>query len=408
LQDFDAEFVRLSFEGETVRHIEWPQWLSLGAPNPNAPFSTREVVQRFSRNGFEWDIHGRLYEPVTERQPGTAFVLFHGGAGSEDELRETPDGRPGLAAILASQGYRALAVTFPGHYPPGGEWQEPVVERQPFYVLDRRLPSEEIAERNLRCTFNVIVSGAALLCDRFLPDHDLIAFGHSTGGPMSMLLYRFLKKSRVVGIAGWASGGPDGWYREWVDWTKVKSDKIQPLNAIARRTPESFRKAGYEDVPELSPWGGAEGYMQWGDRFKSQMKTGLCDNQHGAHIKTLREYAAHTGLPEREYLDHLWDPDPEWLARVGVLLLVGENDRNHWVQGAKTGQQLEIFMGAKFAQRALRTKVVVVPKYGHFGYVALQNERIACAWVHALQAGFFSRPTGSVEVAVKIAQPVEP
>ena len=38
---------------------------------------------------------------------------------SEKIMDLTPDGRPGLARVLASQGFKALALTYPGHYPPG-------------------------------------------------------------------------------------------------------------------------------------------------------------------------------------------------------------------------------------------------------------------------------------------------
>jgi hypothetical protein len=371
--------------------MNWSQWLRLGAAYRETTFTTREVTTRYERNGYDWDIHGRLYLPKRESLGNIGFVLMHGGAGSEDEMRETPDGRPGLAAILAAQGFRCLAITYPGHYPPGGEWKTPVATRQPIYLFDRQLRIAEIRARNLRCTFNTIVEGAARLTDRYMAGYDVLSFGHSTGGPMSMLLYRFLKKVKVKGIVGWASGGPDGWYREWLNWTGAKGGQIHPIDALARRFPESFKAAGYEDALELCPWGGAEGYMRWGDRYKSQLKTGLCDNQHGTNIEVLKEYARRTGLPEAEYLDHLWDPEPMWLSKTNVLLLVGENDRNHWFYGETEREKLEIFMGEKFAQRTPRTRVVLVPKYGHFGYVALHNEKIAHAWLWALKTGFFDQ-----------------
>jgi hypothetical protein len=372
--------------------VPWRRWLGIEAPYPVVDFTTREVAARFARNGYDWDVHGTIYVPKREAAPGVAFVLTHGGAGSERELHETPDGRPGLAAVLASQGFRCLAVTYPGHYPPGGEWTVPVARRQPCYLLDRKLPNAEIRDRNLRCTFNTIVEGMARLADRHLAGYDLLAFGHSTGGPMSMLLYRFLNKAKVIGIVGWASGGPDGWYGEWVRWIGAKTAIALPIDSFARRSVASFRAAGYEDAADLTPWGGAEEYMAWGNRHKSQMKTSLCDNQHNAAVATLKEYARRTGLPEREYLDHLWDPDPEWLGRTSVLLLLGENDRNHWFYGKTEQDKLETFMGAKFAQRTPRTRVVLVPRYGHFGYVGLHNEKIAYAWLWALKDGYFRRP----------------
>lgn len=372
--------------------VPWRRWLAIGAPFPTVDYATKEVTIRFARNGYGWDVHGTLYLPKRESMPGTAFFLTHGGAGSEKELHETPDGRPGLAAVLASQGFRCLAVTYPGHYPPGGVWTESVARRQPWYLLDRKLPLAEIRDRNRRCTFDTVVDGMARLTDRHLAGYRVLSFGHSTGGPMSMLLYRFLRKAEVAGIVGWASGGPDGWYGEWVKWVGAKTETVLPINSFARRSAASFRAAGYEDVAELAPWGGAEEYMVWGNRHKSQMKTSLCDNQHNACVEILKQYARRTGLPEAEYLGHLRDPDPDWLARTSVLLLLGERDRNHWFYGKTEKDKLEIFMGEKFALRTPRTRVVLLPKYGHFGYVALHNEKIAYMWLWALRDGFFAPP----------------
>jgi len=379
----------LLHDHEMLRRVDWPEWLSVAAPAEANAFDKSAVTQRFSRNGYEWDIHGTLYAPVKERLPGIGFVLFHGGAGSEKEVEETPDGRPGLASVLAGQGFRCLAVTYPGHIPASGAWTTPVSERQPVYLLDRELPAEEIADRHDKCTFNTIVEGAALLVEASMPGYQLLAFGHSTGGPMSMFLYRFLKTARVIGLVGWGSGGPDGWYREWVAWCSDKKDAVAGPNSISRRSVESFRKAGYEDARELCPWGMAEDYFAWADKFKSQLKTGLCDNQHSAHVDALMATAKRVGLPAEEYVDYLRDPDPDWLAGVGVLLMVGENDRNHWLIGDSEDKKLEMFMGYKFAQRARLAKVMLVSRYGHFGYVGAYNEKIAFIWIDALMAGFF-------------------
>jgi hypothetical protein len=101
-----------------------------------------------------------------------------------------------------------LALTYPGHYPPGGVWKIPVAERNPIYLMDHDLPPEEVSDRNLKCTFNVNLQGAGLLADDHLAGRDIIAFGHSTGGPMAAHLTRFSKKTKVIGIVGFGSGGP--------------------------------------------------------------------------------------------------------------------------------------------------------------------------------------------------------
>jgi len=367
----------------------WEDWLNVAPPFPDRPYSQREVQCRFSRNGYDWDVHGTLLTPADERDSSLTFVLTHGGAGSEFELLETPDGRPGLGRVLAAQGFSVLCITWVGHHHPSGRWSAPVAQRLPIYLLDRELPDSETRERMLRCTYNVTVEGMARLTDAVLPGRRIIAFGHSTGGPMSISLQPFLQHARVAGIVGWASGGPDGWYREWLMWIRAKSENIVPLDHLARRTATAFRNAGYEDEPELAPWGGAEGYMVWGDIWKSQLKTSVCENQHKANIDILMDCARSVGLPASEYLDHLLDPDPAWLSQTPVLLLVGEKDRNHWFYGKETEDKLEVFMGRKFEQRTPRTKVMLLPRYGHYGYVGLYNEKIAYVWLQALADRFF-------------------
>jgi len=77
------------------------------------------------------------------------------------------------------------------------------------------------------------------------------------------------------------------------------------------------------------------------------------------------------------------------LSKVSVLLLTGENDKNHWLTGATEERKLERFMGEKFQRRASRARVVLIPKYGHFGFAGLHNEKIAYIWLHALKSGYF-------------------
>ena len=367
----------------------WEQWLDIAPPFAQTGYAMGGVTARYRRNGFAWDIHATLYTPEAEVDPGLAFVVFHGGAGSERGKDETPDGRPGIARVLAAQGFAVLSITYPGHYPPAGEWAAPIEGRLPIYLLDRDLEAAEIRQRNLCCTFNVIMEGAGRLVDRHLAGRRLLAFGHSTGGPMAADLYRVVDKAKVVGIIGFGSGGPDGWRGRWRDQTGAESAKEQPLDLVASHTAEGFRRAGYEDHGDLTPWGGAEEYTAWGARVRSQIKTGLCFNQHRACRRALEKYPALTGLAAEEYLGHLADPDPEWLASIGVLLLVGENDRGHWLRGERIGDKREMYMAVRYAEHTPRSRLVLVPRYGHFGFAARHNEKIVHAWLWALLNGFF-------------------
>ena len=374
---------------ELLLKLTWDEWLAVVPPYPQGNFSTRDVAVRYRRNGYDWDIHGTLYTPEKELNDKRAFVLFHGGAGSEKIMDLTPDGRPGLARVLAAQGFKALALTYPGHYPPGGVWKVPITERQPVYLMDRDLPKDEILDRNLKCTFNVILQGAGLLADQHLAAREILAFGHSTGGPMAAHLTRFSKKTKVIGLVGFGSGGPDGWRLQWRNQTGAEKYAEKPVDHLSRRSPDSFRESGYIDPPDLTPWGGGEDYIRLVSPLRSQMKTSLCDNQHNAAVGILEEYPKRTGLPREEYFDHLQEPDLEWLKTIRVLLIAGENDKGHWVKGEKLEDKREMFMGTKYAAATRGAHVVLIPRYGHVGYAELYNEKIAYLWLWAYKSGYF-------------------
>jgi pimeloyl-ACP methyl ester carboxylesterase len=369
--------------------LNWDEWLTIEPPYSDVKMSSQDVTARYNRNGYDWDIHGTLFTPEREFDSSRALVFFHGGAGSEKIMDLTPDGRSGLARVVAAQGVKVLSLTYPGHYPPGGIWKVPVAERNPIYLFDRELPPEEILDRNLKCTFNTILQGAALLADTHLPGREILVFGHSTGGPMAAHLTRFSEKTKTIGIIGFGSGGPDGWRLEWRNKTGAETYREIPIEHISRRSPDSFKNSGYVDPEDLTPWGGADDYIRLVTPLRSQMKTSLCDNQHNAAMGILEEYPRRTGLPREEYFDHLQEPNPQWLKTIRVLLLVGENDKGHWVKGDRLEDKREMFMGAKYAATTRGAHVVLIPRYGHVGYSELYNEKIAYLWLWALKAGYF-------------------
>ena len=377
--------------GELLLKLTWDEWLAIQPPYHDGKLTTTDAWARYRRNGYHWDMHGTLYTPEKEADPRRAFVFFHGGAGSEKIMDLTPDGRPGLARVLAAQGFRVLALTYPGHYPPGGVWKLPVAERNPIYLRDRDLLQEEISDRNLKCTFNVILQGAGLLTDEHFAGREIIGFGHSTGGPMAAHLTRFSKKTKVIGIVGFGSGGPDGWRKEWREKTGAEKYHEIPLEHVSRRSPDSFKNSGYVDPEDLTPWGGADDYIRLVSPLRSQMKTSLCDNQHNAAIGILEEYSRRTGLPRDEYFDHLQEPDPDWLKTIRVLLVAGENDKGHWVRGDRLENKREMFMGTKYAATTRGAHVALIPRYGHVGYAELYNEKIAYLWLWAYKTGYFDQ-----------------
>lgn len=388
--DFQRKYLDGLKSSELLLTLKWHEWLALQAPYENGKFTSQDVTVRYQRNGYDWDMHGTLYQPERELDSKRGFVFFHGGAASEKIMDLTPDGRPGLARVLAAQGFRVMALTYPGHYPPGGIWQIPVAERMPIYLFDRQLSNDEILDRNLKCTFNVILQGAGLLTDEHFAGREIIGFGHSTGGPMAAHLTRFAKKVKVIGLVGFGSGGPDSWRLEWREKTGAEKYVEKPIDHISRRSPDSFKNSGYVDPEDLTPWGGADDYIRLATPLRSQMKTSLCDNQHNAALGILEEYPKRTGLPREEYFDHLQEPDSNWLKSIRVLLVAGENDKGHWVNGgAPLENKREMFMGAKYAAATRAAHVVLIPRYGHVGYAELYNEKIAYLWLSAYKAGYF-------------------
>jgi len=98
---------------ELLLKLTWEEWLAIAPPYPNGNFTAQDDTMRYQRNGYDWDMHGTLYTPERELDGKRGFVFFHGGAASEKIMDFTPDGRPGLARVLAAQGFKVLSLTFP-------------------------------------------------------------------------------------------------------------------------------------------------------------------------------------------------------------------------------------------------------------------------------------------------------
>ncbi len=92
---------------ELLLKFTWDEWLAIAPPYSDRKFTSTDVTARYQRNGYDWDMHGTLYTPEQETDPRRAFVFFHGGAGSEKIMDLTPDGRPGLARVVAAQGFQS-------------------------------------------------------------------------------------------------------------------------------------------------------------------------------------------------------------------------------------------------------------------------------------------------------------
>ncbi len=384
---------RLAQKEWFVGHLDWETFMAVDAPYPGTGFFRRELTARYSRNGYDWDIHGSLYTPFRNILPGHAFVLIHGGGVNELDFLVTPDGRPGLAAIIAACGFEVLTPSYPGLWPPSGKWTAPVTERKPCYLLDRDIGDEEMRDRFLKATYQVYMQGIGLLVEKCLGRRKLFAHGHSTGGPMAADLHKYLATATVTGILGWGSGGPDGWILGWRNEYNPPPAIRAPRNLtdISYRTVDEYRtRLGYEDLPELTPWGRLE------ERFELTRDTTPTFNpplQNVSHLGTVAELEAYqraTGLPREEYLAHLEEPDPAFLERIKVLLLVGENDVNHWkVGGPRPEERQDGYVARRYAETTRGAHLIVVPRFTHMGHWALHNEKLAYCWLWAVRSGYF-------------------
>jgi predicted esterase len=382
---------------ELLINLDWQTFLKIDRPFAQTRFSEKEVQARYARNGHDWDIHGTLYVPASHTFPGYSFILIHGGGVNELDFQATPDGRPGLARVLASQGFQVLTPSYPGLWPLGGRWQAAITERRPRYLLDREMTDDECRDRLLKATYKVYMQGIAALVEQNLAGEKIFAMGHSTGGPMAADLYGYLHKAKIAGIVGWGSGAYDLWIRQWREsigtqpWGVAARYKNRALGSILYRTVEEYRHhSGYEDPPELTPWGGMEQRFELGRGSTPMFNPDLQVTSHNGDLQRLGEYQKATGLPLEEYVGQLKEPSPEFLRGIKVLLLVGENDRTHWKRGGQGPEtQQESFVAKRYAEKTKGAHLVVVPKYAHMGHWSLHNEKLAYLWLWAIKDGYF-------------------
>jgi hypothetical protein len=89
----------------------------------------------------------------------------------------------------------------------GGVWQQAIPERNPIYLKDRDLPKDEFSDRNLKCTFNVILQGAGCSPMSIWRTRDH-RFGHSTGGRWRRILRVFQRRPESSASSASAAADP--------------------------------------------------------------------------------------------------------------------------------------------------------------------------------------------------------
>lgn len=235
--------------GAKVEKVAGADWIHLSKPDiiklseevlamPDIPVRSTEVVHRIEALGLQWDIAASVHEPedparIPVGPDGKKVGLFvlHGGGGQHPGKNE-------FARFLATKfGYKVVNMSYPGNYnlqDPGGKWSGDTMHpdgsvRTPVYLKDELITkdqyevvtdTEDSRRRRwgtlyLACAnegtnfYNRLAGwprahevGATELARRYLPDGEfsIYSHGHSTGGPMTMMLTQRIPN--IVGVLG--------------------------------------------------------------------------------------------------------------------------------------------------------------------------------------------------------------
>ncbi|MHA2405475.1 MAG: alpha/beta fold hydrolase [Candidatus Hermodarchaeia archaeon] len=347
----------------------WDQYLHIDPPFPQTSFDVQEVSARYHRNGYDWDIHGKLYTPNREVVSNTAIVMVHGGSVNESTFDRVPSNRPGWARIVAAQGFRVLTLSHPGLWPPGGVWPKNPAERKPFFLLDQAIDSRELEDRLLKYSFNLVVHGIATLMDQNLAGRKVFAFGHSIGARLVVDLWRFMHAAHVTGLLGFGSLGPKIWEYE----LQTKLEQQTGVMSPSEPTPTRQRLTRFLSIlPETGK----------PRIFLPVIRTPI----------ELEACAKLTGLPRDEYFDNTLTqaPDASWLSRIKVLLLIGENDTlRYWRKDRPLEDRLAYHIATRYAETTAGTRLVIVPRFTHTGHLEPQSENMTYLWLWAIKSGWF-------------------
>lgn len=396
-----------------IYSMSFSDYQSFPDPFPRTAFSVREVQESIRRYPnpqkpdalFQWDIHGRLLTPVKPTIVGAALVMIHGGAANEYEFLFTPDGpeafpdlsetspgeaRVGVAQHIASLGIPVLALSLPGHYS-RTPWP-PIAERRPEFVIGEIPGDEELKNRLAVYTFRMCLEACKVLIESSLPGHELLIWGHSTGGEYFYLMEQYGLKNKLLGGLGFGTGMPAWVRKEWDLIANKKSPEerargFRNITDLSRRSPGGYIKSGY--IGPNQPWGSAERWFELENHRRPQFKPYLQDIEHSAHDVLLNDIRQISGLPDEE-LFITYKADLNRLRGKKMLHIVGELDKGHWIEGAEKGMEFrrEVFAFHKFAPYAEQLRLVVVPKLTHYGHVENYNERLANLMVTGLRDYF--------------------
>lgn len=238
--------------GKDVEIVAGAEWIPVSKPElielsdevlamPDIPVSYRDVVHRIEAVGMDWDIGARVYEPedpakipVGPDGKKVGVFLLHGGSGDHR-------GKNSFAHLLASKfGYRVVNMSYPGRLnlqSPNNDWPGDTIRddgtvRTPIWLKDELITpdqyevvkdQEESRRRRWGTLFLACAKegstfydrmagwpaaheeGGRELARRYFPENEysIYSHGHSTGGPMTMMLTQRIPN--LVGVLGMES-----------------------------------------------------------------------------------------------------------------------------------------------------------------------------------------------------------
>ncbi|MGK0297044.1 MAG: hypothetical protein ACI9XC_000645 [Gammaproteobacteria bacterium] len=208
---------------------------------PDIPFRTQQIVHRVRAVDMDWDIAGSVYEPEDPSKiplgpdgKKVGVFLLHGGSGDHRSKEK-------FAQLLVSKfGFKVVNMSYPGRYnlqEVNGNWPGDTIKadgsvRTPIWLKDELITpdqyevvkdQEESRRRrwgtlHLACAkpgttfYNRMAGwpvaheeGATDLARRYFPEdeYSIYSHGHSTGGPMTMMLTQHIPN--IVGVLGMES-----------------------------------------------------------------------------------------------------------------------------------------------------------------------------------------------------------
>ncbi len=139
--------------------------------------------------------------------------------------------------------------------------------------------------------------------------------------------------------------------------------------------------------------GGPEEFFAWASSaHRSQIKPRSATTKHRGIMTMLEQYPARTGLPLDEYVSHLSEPTLNGCARFQC------SPRRRQRQGPLGGRQGDCAEARKSTWRGAiakpvvkRNHVVLIPRYGHFGFMEMHNEKFVVPLLWALKTGYFGK-----------------